>query len=261
MIKRRFIPVIFLAVVVLVVTQVAYRMIEGDHQDQPPPALQSTGQAIDPAGETAAARNRAKPPQSQPVAVDEASSPGTYTLPPESSGTSPPPVGVPSGMASPDYPPYLGAVASKWFPDRANNGCKSPSALLTEMAEEPRDGLWAPRMERELRGLLETHPLGFAVSVGCRATICQVTAIGPHADALEHEAESQRFWGLFQQRLRASPTAGEFATYRYFAGTEPMGDLQVIAGIVLTSVGQASPDEPGDCAPFAPAEEPAPGIP
>ena len=42
MIKRRFIPVVSLAVVVLVVTQVGYHMVEDDQQDQPLTDLQST---------------------------------------------------------------------------------------------------------------------------------------------------------------------------------------------------------------------------
>lgn len=185
----------------------------------------------------------------------------TQALPPGSTLPPPPPLGVPAGMITKDYPPYLGLVASKWFPPRSDNGCKSPSALLAEMAEEPRDTLWAPRMERELRALLEPHPLGFAVSVGCRATICQITTIGPHADALEHQAEVKRFWGFFQSRLAASPAAREFASHRYFSGMEPMGELKAIDGIVLTSVGQASPDEPASCASFVPAVEPAGGTP
>jgi hypothetical protein len=206
-----------------------------------------------------AVREAAKFPAAAAPA-DASTSPEAPAVPPGS--TSPPATafGVPTEMISDDYPPYLGAVASSWFPFRFENGCKSPSALLTDMAEEPRDPLWASRMERELRALLESHPLGFAVSVGCRATICQITAIGPHATALEHPTEAQRFWGLFERRLRASPIAREFATKRFFAGVEPRGTLEAIAGIVLTSVGQASPDEPADCAPFAPAEEPAPGV-
>lgn len=183
----------------------------------------------------------------------------TQALPPGSTTPTPPPLGVPAGMIPKDYPPYLGVVASKWFPPRMGNGCKTPSALLAEMAEEPRDTLWAPRIERELRMLLEPHPLSFAVSIGCRATICQVTAIGPHADALEHQAEVKRFWGIFQRRLAAAAVGPEFATYRYFSGMEPMGELKAIDGIVLTSVGQASPDEPASCASFVPAVEPGPG--
>lgn len=184
--------------------------------------------------------------------------------PAEAPGSTSPPAtafGVPTGMISHDYPPYLGAVASSWFPLRFESGCKSASGVLADMAEEPRDALWAPRMERELRALLEPHPLGFAVSVGCRATICQLTAIGPHATAPEHSTEPSSVWGLFQRRLRASPIAREFATYRYFSGAQPMGELQFIDGIVLTSVGQASPDEPTDCAPYAPAKETTPGVP
>ena len=211
-------------------------------------------------GPLPAVREAAETPAAAAMA-DELTSP---EVPAVSSGSAlPPPTsfGVPPEMISNDYPTYLGAVASKWFPHRSENGCKSPSAVLADMAEEPRDVLWAPRMERELRALLEPHPLNFAVSVGCRATICQITAIGPHADALEHQTEAQRFWGLFQRRLRASPIARELATYRFFGGMETMDELQAIAGFVLTSVGQASPDEPTECAPFVPVEAPAPGRP
>jgi hypothetical protein len=193
----------------------------------------------------------------RPVAeapADASSSPGAPAVPDEPVSEPTTAFGVPTAMISHDYPPYLGVVAS-WFPPRDHKGCKSSSALLAEMAGEPRDPLWAPRIEKELLELLEPHPLGFAISVGCRATICQVTSVGPFARALEHSdsGEVQSIFGLFGRRLRASPVVREFTRSQYFSGAAPMGEVMFIEGVVLTSVGLASSDEPADCILFDPA--------
>lgn len=162
-----------------------------------------------------------------------------------------------------DFPPYLSSVASGGLPPRFERGCKSPSLLLSEMAEEPRDELWASRVERELEAMLGRHPWGFQVTVGCRATICQVTEVGK-ITGLDPAAEAEwhRYWGSFFRTFRSSPLASEFATSRFFAGrfsadrTPEPGETPSgywdIAGFVLTSTGQGTPAEPADCSPFRP---------
>ncbi len=166
-------------------------------------------------------------------------------------------------MLTGDVPSYLGYVMAMPTSDRNPRGCKSPSRLLAEMSQESRDELWASRVERELRDLLLPHPLGFPVSVGCRATFCQVTEIGdPFAATGPAKGPvEQAFWKDFWDRLRASPVAAEFASEHCFAGTyAPKPSTfppPFIAGCIYTSSGQATPSEPADCAPFTPDEEPA----
>jgi hypothetical protein len=174
--------------------------------------------------------------------------------------------GVPAPFAAGDFPPYLGAVANAGPSSLDARGCKSPSRLLADMSQESRDELWAPRVERELRAMLGQHPFGFQVSVGCRATICQITEIGAitEIDPADDD-EWRRHWGSFMRNFLNSPLASEFATSRFFAGryssdvTPEPGEIPSgywdIAGFVLTSAGQATPSEPPDCSLFQSPEE------
>jgi hypothetical protein len=170
---------------------------------------------------------------------------------------------LPTDMLTGDVPPYLGYVMAMPTSNRDPRGCKSPSRLLAEMSQESRDELWASRVESELRDLLEPHPLGFPVSVGCRATFCQVTELGDlfAATGPANGLAEQAFWKDFRDRLRASPVAAEFASEHCFAGNyapkQSTFPSLFIAGCIYTSSGQATPSEPADCAPFTPDEEPA----
>lgn len=178
--------------------------------------------------------------------------------PPASPSLSQAGASVPEILLGGDFPPYLAAVAHTEPDQRDPRGCKLVSGLLVEMAGEARDDLWAPRVERELRAMLGDHPMGFAVSVGCRATICQVTEIGT---LVEHDLVTERawaaYWSGFMQKLRSSPVAAELATRRFFSGNFPPHPNWLISGYVFTTVGHAaSPGEPADCAPFEPGETP-----
>jgi hypothetical protein len=166
-------------------------------------------------------------------------------------------------MLAGDVPPYLGYVMAMATSDRNPRGCKSPSRLLAEMSQESRDELWASRVESELRDLLEPHPLGFPVSVGCRATLCQVTELGDLfvAAGPANGLAEQAFWKDFRDRLRAGSVAAEFASEHCFAGNyapkQSTFPSLFITGCIYMSSGQATPSEPADCAPFTPDEEPA----
>lgn len=151
-----------------------------------------------------------------------------------------------------DFPSYLRFAVDPQSTMRSPDGCKHLFGVLSEMSGESRDELWAPRVERELRTLLEQHPLGFRVSVGCRATVCQITNIGPVTAILENEAAFGTYWSNFEDNLRNAPIASELATRRFFTAEYPEDPTQAISGYVFTSVGQATPSEPPHCAPFHP---------
>ncbi|HEX5787561.1 MAG TPA: hypothetical protein VFY03_05240 [Woeseiaceae bacterium] len=132
---------------------------------------------------------------------------------------------------------------------RDPRGCKTPAAVLDAMAEEARDELWAVRMERELADQLGRHPLGFEVTVSCRATICQATEYGD-LEVLQHggnQRKAKTYWDEFRDKLEASPVAEEIGRWHSFAGNfSPEPDMHV-AGYVLIGVGQGASDEPAWC--------------
>jgi hypothetical protein len=162
-----------------------------------------------------------------------------------------------SNFAPGDYPSYLEAVVGRSPPERDPQGCRSIQSLLAEMADEQRDELWAARVERDLRELLGRHPLGFTASVGCRATICQVSNVGVLA-ALETPAnarEDYRYWKNFREDLLASPVAVEFSSGRAIAGNFMPDPDQHIVAYVFTSTGRGSAEEPTGCGRLAGGEE------
>jgi hypothetical protein len=150
-------------------------------------------------------------------------------------------------MLSGDFPLYLTVVARQ-SSGKAPGGCKDVRALLAEMAEEPRDTLWADHMERELREFIGPHPHGFHVSVGCRASICQVSVVGEH-DALTEDsgAAAAKFWHNFRQGVQHSAMADEVGFNWFFGGIYPTHPPQHIEGTVLTSIGR---EEPPGCRTF-----------
>ena len=97
-----------------------------------------------------------------------------------------------------------------------------------------------------------------SVSVGRRATICQVTEIGDPFDATgpANGPVEQAFWKDFWDRARASPVAAEFASEHCFAGNyapkQSTFPSLFITGCIYMSSGQATPSEPADCASGAP---------
>ncbi len=121
-------------------------------------------------------------------------------------------------MLSGDFPLYLTVVARP-TPGESPSGCKETGVLLAEMAEETRDELWADRIERNLRKFIGQHPHGFHVSVGCRATICQVSVVGdPDALSPDSGRADTLFWSRFRQRLGRSTTGVELGRNGFFGG-------------------------------------------
>ncbi len=164
---------------------------------------------------------------------------------------SPPPHVEP--VITSELPSYLSFYATQSHPPPSPNECKDPFELLVEMNEESRDETWASRVEQELHALLVPHPLGFHVTITCRAAICQVTALGPGKQILENETEYNVYWSEFMEKLRHAPFAAEFATVRFFAAPYVEDPTQDIAGYVFTTVGHPATTNSRDCANFKPS--------
>jgi hypothetical protein len=201
--------------------------------DEGPLLLQATG--------LAAGNETDIPPE--PAAVPSSSGPGAGELPVESSNGAP---ALEPVMLTGDFPLYLTVVAR---PTGEIGGVREHTgALLTEMAEEPRDAMWANRMERELREFIGPHPHGFHDSVGCRASICQVSVVGePSALAEDSGAAESMFWYYFRQGVEHSGTGDELGFSGYVVGVFPTHPPQHIAAMVLTSAGR---DVPPGCRTF-----------
>jgi len=142
-----------------------------------------------------------------------------------------------------DFPAHLEFATGHKTMLRTPDGCKLATGLLAEMSEEKRDNRWAARIERELIAMLTRHmPPDLRLSVGCRSTICQVTAV---SDA---NTERRANWFAFEKDVESSPIAHEFTSMRFFGGRSDASDLRIVSGFVLTSAGQA--DEPSICQPM-----------
>ncbi len=118
-------------------------------------------------------------------------------------------------------PSYLDFYVSSADSTRLRNGCKDPLQLMAEMKVGTRDDEWAERIEEGLQSFLGPHPLGFLVTVTCRAAICQITALGPGKEILGNEEKYEAYWDEFMSKLRYSPIAAEFATRQYFGAPYP----------------------------------------
>lgn len=150
----------------------------------------------------------------------------------------------------PEFPAYLDFAVHPGEDLRDERGCLAGIApILTEMSQQERDQLWSPQMEESLRNLLGEHPLGFEVSVGCRQTICQLTAIGAVDKIIENKAMVGKFWTSFSHNFRNDAIAEEFVTVRYFTAENPEDRSQDISGFLLTSGGEAGLAEPSYCTP------------
>jgi hypothetical protein len=152
-----------------------------------------------------------------------------------------------------DLPSYLSYWATLPQPRPYPHECKDPFELLVEMNEAPRDEVWASRVERELHALLQPHPLGFHVSITCRAAICQVTALGPSSQIRENQTEYNVYWWEFMEKLRHAPFASEFVTAQFFAAQHVEDTSQDIAGYVFTTVGHPAATKSPECANFKPS--------
>jgi hypothetical protein len=152
-----------------------------------------------------------------------------------------------------DLPSYLNFYAREPPPTFPPDECNGPFELLVEMNEAPRDDVWASRVERELHALLQPHPLGFHVTITCRAAICQVTALGPGSQIREKETEYNAYWSEFMEKLRHAPFAPEFVTARFFGAAYVEDPTQDIAGFVFTTVGHPAATKSPDCANFKPS--------
>jgi hypothetical protein len=149
-----------------------------------------------------------------------------------------------------ELPAYLSFFTAHSGDSVSPNGCKDPFQLLAEMARGSREGTSASQMEEALQDLLERHPLGFSVSITCRAAICQISDIGPITELLQREQQHRAFWGNFIERLQGAPSSFDVASVSYFTATAPEDPNQNISGYVLTTKERVAPSESPDCARF-----------
>lgn len=152
-----------------------------------------------------------------------------------------------TSAADPDFPDYLQVMLDGPFSLHtipAPEGCTTIAGVLEEMRLETRDALWADRVEAELRAIWTSSgqkPL--PLSVGCRSTICQVSAVGEISDDVgENYQSARRAFGL-------SDLAKEFSSMRQVSARRSFGDGEVkpVAVWVLTSNGNSAPREQPHC--------------
>lgn len=149
---------------------------------------------------------------------------------------------------APNFPEYLRIMLDGPFSLHtisSPEGCMTNIAgVLEEMRLETRDALWADRVEAELRAIWTSsgqQPL--PLSVGCRSTICQVSAVGQMSDDVGQNYRSA------SRDFRSSDLAMEFSSMRQIYGRRNFGDgeLRPVALWVLVSNGNSAPREQPHC--------------
>lgn len=146
-----------------------------------------------------------------------------------------------------DFPDYLQHMLDGPFSLHAipaPEGCTAIADVLEEMRLETRDALWADRVEAELRAIwTSTGRKPLPLSVSCRSTICQVSAIGQVSDDVGSNYQTAR--GAFG----SSDLATEFSSMRQVSARRSFGggEARPVAVWVLTSNGNSAPGEEPHC--------------
>ena len=133
-----------------------------------------------------------------------------------------------------ELPSYLESYASQRDPN--SRICMNAFDLLNEMQKLARNEASDARTERNLKDLLEPHPLGFPVTITCGGGICQVSDLGPDEKIRERNIEYDTYWGEFGQRLyRVDPIASQLATFALVFAEYPKDTSQSITAFILTT--------------------------